>query len=72
MASKISKAQYSPGLFDLAQDIIGGLPTKLVERWLDSRQTDDEALRLLQEYEVRGYTVVSDSAGLTRLTSQRD
>lgn len=71
MASKISKAQYSPGLFDLVQDIIGGLPTKLVERWLDSRQTDDDALRLLKEHEVRGYTVVSDSAGLTRLTSQK-
>lgn len=71
VTSKISKAQYSPELFDLAQDILGGLPTKLVGRWLESKQTDDDALRLLKEHEVRGYNVVSDSAGLTRLTSQK-
>jgi class 3 adenylate cyclase len=71
VTSKISKAQYSPELFDLAQDIPGGLPTKLVERWLESKQTDDDAMRLLKEHEVRGYNIVSDSAGLTRLTSQK-
>ncbi|EPX57275.1 hypothetical protein D187_007029 [Cystobacter fuscus DSM 2262] len=66
-----TKGQYSPSLFDVAQDIIGGLPIKLIEQWLGSEQTHADALRLLQSFQVRGYNVVSDSAGLTRLSRQR-
>lgn len=68
---RFSRAQYSPALFDLAPDFPGGLPLHLVARWLDSEQTAEDALRLLKEHEVRGYAVVSDCAGLTRLTGQR-
>lgn len=71
MIIKFTKAQYSPGLFDLAQDIQGGLPIKLVERWLESEQTTIDAVRLLKEHEIQGYSVVSDSAGLTKLTRQK-
>ncbi|MFY0577777.1 hypothetical protein ACN28S_28770 [Cystobacter fuscus] len=66
-----TKGQYSPSLFDVAQDIVGGLPIKLIEQWLGSEQTHADALRLLQPFQVRGYNVVSDSAGLTRLSRQR-
>lgn len=72
MAGKIARNHYSPGLFDLAQDIAGGLPLRLVERWLASDQTDADAARLLADYRVTGFTVASDSAGLTRLTLERD
>lgn len=71
MSDKISKTQYSPGLFDITQDIIGGLPIKLIENWLDSQQTHGVAVELLRPYQVTGYSVSSDSAGLTRLTKQK-
>lgn len=71
MADRISKTQYSPELFDLAQDMPGGLPLQIVAQWLDSAQTGEDAVRLLKDYQTRGFSVVSDSAGLTRLTSQR-
>lgn len=72
MAAKLARTHYSPGLFDLAQDITGGLPLRLVERWLASDQTDASAARLLADFRVTGFTVASDSAGLTRMTLERD
>jgi len=72
MAEKLSKKRYSPHLFDVTQDIIGALPLKLVERWLNSEQTDHDALQLLKNYRVTGYSVSLDSVGLTKLTQQRD
>ncbi|WAS93626.1 family 3 adenylate cyclase [Nannocystis punicea] len=71
MVSKIARTQYSPALFDLAQDIVGGLPLRLLGRWLESDQTEADALRLLAACRVTGFNVVSDSAGLTRLTAER-
>ncbi|XXX76154.1 hypothetical protein WMF30_51745 [Sorangium sp. So ce134] len=71
MAAKITKAQYSPALFDVAQDIIGGLPIKLIDQWLSSEQTEQDALRILEPYKVKGFGVSSDSAGLTKLTQQK-
>ncbi len=71
MAEKLTKKLYSPQLFDTAQDIIGALPLKLVADWLGSEQTRDDALRLLESFKVRGYSVSSDSAGLTKLTQQK-
>lgn len=66
-----SKGQYSPALFDITQDVVGGLPIKLIEQWLGSDQGHADARRLVQSYAVTGYNVVSDSSGLTRLTQQR-
>ncbi|PCC70648.1 Adenylate cyclase, class 3 [Nannocystis exedens] len=71
MAAKFARTQYSPALFDLAQDIVGGLPLRLLERWWESEQTEADALRLLTACRVTGFNVVSDSAGLTRLTAER-
>ena len=71
MADKFSKNRYSSVLFDISQDIIGGLPFKLIEQWLESEQTHQIALQLLKPYKVTGYSVSSDSAGLTKLTKQK-
>jgi len=71
MVAKLSRSQYSPALFDVAQDVAGGLPLRLVDQWLASEQTQDDALHLLAGGRVTGFNVVSDSAGLTRLTHQR-
>ncbi|MCY1057392.1 family 3 adenylate cyclase [Nannocystis sp. SCPEA4] len=71
MVTKLARTQYSPALFDLAQDIVGGLPLRLLERWLESDQTEADAMRLLEACRVTGYNVVSDSTGLTRLTAER-
>lgn len=71
MVEKLSKKRYSPNLFDVTQDIIGALPLKLVEQWLSSNQTYADALQLLESHRVRGYSVSSDSVGLTRLCQQK-
>lgn len=71
MANKLSKNRYSPVLFDITQDIIGGLPLKLIEQWLESEQTHQDTLQLLEPYKVTGYSVSSDSVGLTKLTKQK-
>lgn len=71
MAPKLSRDRYSPGLFDVSQHVAGGLPLRIVEQWLASEQTDADARRLLAPGRVLGFDVVSDSAGLTRLTHKR-
>jgi class 3 adenylate cyclase len=71
MIEKLSKKRYSPNLFDITQDIIGALPLKLVERWLSSEQTHEDALKLLESHKVQGYSVSSDSVGLTKLCQQK-
>ncbi|MEK7877808.1 MAG: family 3 adenylate cyclase, partial [Pseudomonadota bacterium] len=63
--------RYPPGLFDLPQDLARDLPIGLVEHWVRSDQTVGSASEILAETVVRGTTVVSDSAGLTRLTRER-
>ena len=71
MTDKFNKLQYSPSFFDTAQDIIGGLPIKLIDKWLESEQTQEDALNLIEEYKTKGYSVSSDSVGLTKLTKQK-
>jgi len=71
MIGKLSKKRYSTNLFDVTQDIIGALPLKLVEQWLSSDQTYDDALKLLESHQVQGYSVSSDSVGLTKLCQQK-
>jgi class 3 adenylate cyclase len=71
MTAKLSKKRYSANLFDVAQDIVGALPLKLVEQWLSSEQTYEDALQLLESHKVQGYSVSSDSVGLTKLTQQK-
>jgi class 3 adenylate cyclase len=71
MVEKLSKKRYSTNLFDINQDIIGALPLKLVEQWLSSEQTYEDALQILESHKVQGYSVSSDSVGLTKLTQQK-
>jgi len=71
MTEKLSKKRYSTNLFDVTQDIIGALPLKLVEQWLSSDQTHEDALKLLDSHKVIGYSVSSDSVGLTKLCQQK-
>ncbi|WP_433443080.1 adenylate/guanylate cyclase domain-containing protein [Nonomuraea sp. CA-141351] len=70
MAYEPPAGPLTPGGFDTRRDVAAGLPLFLVEQWRASGRTDGEARRLLSRHETRGYSVVSDSAGLTRL-SQR-
>lgn len=71
MTNKLRKDQYSPSLFDITQDIIGTLPLKLIAKWMESEQTQEVAQQLLEPYKVKGYSVSSDSVGLTKLTKQK-
>lgn len=71
MTNKTDINQYSPALFDITQDIIGSLPLRLIKQWVESEQTQEVALQLLESYKVKGYSVSSDSAGLTKLTKQK-
>ncbi|MEU6413124.1 hypothetical protein [Microbispora sp. NPDC046933] len=61
-------ARHDPGDFDLARDAAPGLPLTLVEQWRASGRTAADARRLLGAHVTTGYSVVSDSAGLTRLS----
>lgn len=61
-------ARHDPGAFDLARDAAPGLPLTLVEQWRASGRTAVDARRLLGAHVTTGYSVVSDSAGLTRLS----
>ena len=70
MANITGKDKFSPGLFDITQDINGGLPLQVIGQWVDSPQNQDVALALLKQHEVTGYSVSSDTAGLTKLTKQ--
>lgn len=40
-------------------------------QWLESEQTHQDTLQLLKPYKITGYSVSSDSAGLTKLTKQK-
>ncbi|MDX3099943.1 adenylate/guanylate cyclase domain-containing protein [Nonomuraea angiospora] len=70
MAYEPPAGPLTPGGFDTRRDVAAGLPLFLVEQWRASDRTDGEARRLLSRHETHGYSVMSDSAGLTRL-SQR-
>ena len=66
-----AQRKFNPGLFDLPQDIVRDLPFELVDRWAKSDQTPQTALEILEATKVRGTSVSSDSAGLTRLSQSK-
>jgi class 3 adenylate cyclase len=70
MTNITGKDKFLPGLFDLTQDINGGLPLPVIGRWVDSAQDQAAALALLAPHQVEGYSVSSDTAGLSKLTGQ--
>lgn len=70
MTNIANRDRFLPGLFDLTQDINGGLPLPVIGRWVDSAQDQATALALLAPHQVEGYSVSSDTAGLSKLTGQ--
>jgi class 3 adenylate cyclase len=70
MNTKLETEKHSPALFDIAQDIIGCLPLKLIKNWQAGEKTPEVAFQLLKNYQIRGYSISSDAAGLTRLTKK--
>ncbi|HEX9003829.1 MAG TPA: family 3 adenylate cyclase [Blastocatellia bacterium] len=70
MTNISGKDRFLPELFDLAQDITGGLPLQVIGQWVSGVQNQETALRLLAPHKVTGYSVSSDTAGLTKLTRQ--
>ncbi|MBC7774203.1 MAG: family 3 adenylate cyclase [Phycisphaerae bacterium] len=69
--AKLSADLYSPGLFDIKQDIIGSLPLALVKDWLETGQSKSDAVALLSNYKVKGFSVSSDAAGLSKLSKTK-
>lgn len=70
MTNISGKDRFLPELFDLAQDITGGLPLQVIGQWVSGVQDQETALRLLAPHKITGYSVSSDTAGLTKLTRQ--
>ncbi|MEU8194149.1 adenylate/guanylate cyclase domain-containing protein [Microbispora amethystogenes] len=68
MSPDTPRPGYEPGAFDLARDAAPGLPVTLVERWRAGGRTVADARRLLGAHTTTGYAVVSDSAGLTKMS----
>lgn len=60
-----------PGLFDLSDPIVGHISKELIQKWLDSSQTDEDHARILAPYRRKGTIVCSDLSGLSKLTAER-
>ena len=69
--TKFSLRRFPPSLFDVSQDIVRALPVDIIERWMRGDQSRETALRLLEPQTRTGTSIVSDSAGLTRLSAHR-
>lgn len=62
-----------PALADVAKDISGPLPVGLLDDWAASTDRSHEAARLLlAPYRREGTVVSSDTAGLTKMTQERE
>ena len=62
-----------PALADVAKDISGPLPVGLLDDWAASTDRSHAAARLLlTPYRREGTVVSSDTAGLTRMTQERE
>lgn len=57
-----------PSLSDISQDIAGPIPVDLIQKWIESDQTDATHEALLAPYKKNGTIVSSDSAGLSKLS----
>lgn len=68
---KFSSERFPPGFFDLPRDAGETLPADIIERWTTAPQTPDTARAILAPHRLHGAVVVSDSAGLTRLSRER-
>jgi class 3 adenylate cyclase len=62
----------SAALFDTRSEFARDLPLELIAAWMNSERTPATAQELLLPFLFTGTVVVSDSAGLTRLTWERE
>lgn len=60
-----------PALADLSEDIASTLPFDLIRKWLESDRTEKTHQALLAPYIKKGIVVSSDSAGLSKLATQK-
>jgi class 3 adenylate cyclase len=73
VADRFPDTQLSPALFDTRGEFARDLPLDLIRVWrLAGDQNPESASELLKSFRVTGTVVVSDSAGLTRLSRQRE
>jgi len=66
------KKNIHPSLADLTQDIAGAVPVDLVQSWIESESNEKNAQKLLSGYKIRGTLVSSDTAGLSKLSKEKD
>lgn len=63
--------RFIPALADLRQDIAGPIPVEIIQKWMESDQSDTAHDKILEEYKRVGTMVSSDSAGLSKLSAKR-
>ncbi|MFH1712365.1 MAG: hypothetical protein ABH846_03985 [Patescibacteria group bacterium] len=63
--------KFLPALADLNQDIAGPIPVEIIQKWIESDQTDQDHEQILEPYKKFGTMVSSDSAGLSKLSAKR-
>ena len=61
-----------PALADLTQEIAGPLPLDLLRTWAEGRGDASTARELLSAFKIRGIVAASDTAGLSRLSEEKD
>ena len=66
------KKFISPSLADLSQDIAGPVPVDIIKAWIESNGTKKDAERILDPYKVHGTVVSSDTAGLSKLSREKE
>jgi class 3 adenylate cyclase len=69
--AKFSSNRFPPGFFDLPQRAGETLPLDLIGEWTRGEQSAERAHVLLAPHTIRGTLVVTDAAGLTRLSRER-
>jgi class 3 adenylate cyclase len=73
VADSLSGSRLPPALFDTRGEFARDLPLDLIRAWRAAGERDADAAReLLDPFRVTGTVVVSDSAGLTRLSRTRE
>ncbi len=68
----MNRSAVSPALFDISSDIAGEIPIDLVKQWANSDLSDTTHESLLTPFIIKGTVVCSDSAGVSKLSGERD
>ncbi len=66
------KRKIIASLADLRQDIAGPIPVSIISQWQQSAKTRHDQRVILEPLERQGFIVSTDSAGLSRLTAERN